>query len=101
MVRPPMFSRCVSVRYGQAEADPPPALPEGARRPTAGGIAALVLLTAAVLVLAALIGVVAGLSPALAAHRPYAGDTNYTGANNTGASDASGAERSGLDGNCP
>ena len=67
MVRPPMFSRCVSVRYGQADSDPLPLPPAGIRRPTAGGIAALVALTAVVLVLAALVGVVAGLSPALAA----------------------------------
>lgn len=67
MVRPPMFSRCVSVKSGQAEADPFPAGAAGVRRPTAGGIAALVVLTVAVLVLAALVGMVAGLSPAMAA----------------------------------
>lgn len=67
MVRPPMFSRCVSVRYEQAH-DAPLSAPEaGLRRLTAGGIIALVALTVVTLVLAALVGMMAGLAPTLMA----------------------------------
>src|SRR5690606_35564531 len=70
MVRPPMFSKCVSVRYEHRLSTPE----ESMRRLTAGGIAALVALTVITLVLAALVGMMAGLAPTLTTESPSAAD---------------------------
>lgn len=70
MVRPPMFSRCVGVRHEQARA--PLGAPDvSMRRLTAGAIAALVALTVVTLVLAALVGMMAGLAPTLTTDAPH------------------------------
>lgn len=80
MIRPPMFSKSVRVwyhecfhevrpRYREIRVGPVfPAGPPATCRLTAGGAVAAVLLTVGMLGLAAVLGIVAGLAPAVTAH---------------------------------